>query len=155
MACGVVGVFVFFFFIFYFFGGGMAVVSGEVAGEVVGGVHGVVLFAHGSSRASWRVPFDVMAEAVRVRAPGVRVAVAFLELMEPSLVEVLRGWARSGVVSVRVVPVFFGVGVHVASDLRALVEEVCLEFPELSVVVAEAVGECVAVREAIVNFALG
>ena len=45
----------------------------------------IVLFAHGARDPRWAEPFEAVAARVRAAAPGCRVALAFLELMAPTL----------------------------------------------------------------------
>ena len=115
----------------------------------------IILFAHGSSSPTWREPFDAIAQRVRILAPDARVELAFLEIMSPNVHEVVRQYAEQGIHHIRIVPLFFGVGKHVAEDLRELVEAVRAEFVEIELVIASAVGQREVVREAMAKFAVG
>ena len=115
----------------------------------------IILFAHGSSNPTWREPFDAIAQRVRILAPDARVELAFLEIMSPNVHEVVRDCAEQGIHHIRIVPLFFGVGKHVAEDLRELVEAVRAEFVEIELVIASAVGQSEVVREAMAKFAVG
>ena len=116
--------------------------------------HAIILFAHGSSNPTWREPFDAIAQQVRTLAPDARVELAFLEIMSPNVHEVVRECAQLGVQNIRIVPLFFGVGKHIAEDLRDLVAAVQTEFPEIQIDIAPAVGQSEAVREAMAKFAI-
>ncbi|WGS50677.1 CbiX/SirB N-terminal domain-containing protein [Paraburkholderia sp. D15] len=119
---------------------------------------GIVLFAHGARDVRWREPFDRLAgklQALRAAAGEAGpVVVAFLELMEPGLVEAVRVLASGGCDAVTVVPVFFGQGGHVRKDLPALVEECRGLFPSVSVRCAGAVGEDDGVLDAVAMYCL-
>ena len=115
----------------------------------------IILVALGSSRPTWREPFDAIAQRVRILAPDARVELAFLEIMSPNVHEVVRQYAEQGIHHIRIVPLFFGVGKHVAEDLRELVEAVRAEFVEIELVIASAVGQSEVVREAMAKFAVG
>ena len=115
----------------------------------------IILFAHGSSNPTWREPFDAIADQVRAQAQDAKVELAFLEIMSPNVHEVVRQCAEQGIHHIRIVPLFFGVGKHVAEDLRSLVESVRIEFPEIAIEIAPAVGQSEAVREAMARFAVG
>ena len=114
----------------------------------------IILFAHGSSNPTWREPFDAIAQQVRTLAPDARVELAFLEIMSPNVHEVVRECAQVGIQNIRIVPLFFGVGKHIAEDLRDLVAAVQTEFPEIQIEIAPAVGQSEAVREAMAKFAI-
>ena len=114
----------------------------------------IILFAHGSSNPTWREPFDAIAQRVRILAPDARVELAFLEIMSPNVHEVVRQCAEQGIHHIRIVPLFFGVGKHVAEDLQGLVEAIRAEFVEIAIEIAPAVGQSEMVREAMANYAV-
>lgn len=113
----------------------------------------IILFAHGSSNPTWREPFDTIAQRVRTLAPDARVELAFLEIMSPNVHEVVRDCAQKGIRRIRIVPLFFGVGKHVAEDLQGLVEAIRIEFTQIKIEIAPAVGQSEVVREAMARFA--
>ena len=114
----------------------------------------IILFAHGSSNPTWREPFDAIAQQVRAQAQGARVELAFLEIMSPNVHEVVRQCAEQGIRHIRIVPLFFGVGKHVAEDLQGLVETMRNEFSEIQIEIAPAVGQSEMVREAMAKYAI-
>ena len=114
----------------------------------------IILFAHGSSNPTWREPFDAIAEQVRTLAPDTWVELAFLEIMSPNVHEVVRQCAEQGIHHIRIVPLFFGVGKHVAEDLQGLVEAIRAEFVEIAIEIAPAVGQSEMVREAMAKYAI-
>ena len=114
----------------------------------------IILFAHGSSNPSWREPFDAIVERVSALAPDARVELAFLEIMSPNVNQVVCDCALDGIRHIRIVPLFFGVGKHVAEDLQKLIEAVRVEFAEIEIEIASAVGQSEAVREAMAKFAI-
>ena len=115
----------------------------------------IILFAHGSSNPTWREPFDAIADQVRAQAQDAKVELAFLEIMSPNVHEVVRDCAEQGIHHIRIVPLFFGVGKHVAEDLQGLVEAIRAEFVEIAIEIAPAVGQSEMVREAMARFAVG
>ena len=48
-------------------------------------MHGILLFAHGARDPAWATPFHTIAAHMRQESGGRPVALAFLELMTPSL----------------------------------------------------------------------
>ena len=73
--------------------------------------------------------------------PGERIVLAFLELMQPSLQECAASLYAEGMRSLRVVPVFLGVGGHLKNDLPKLVETIRGKYPDLEIVVEPPIGE--------------
>ena len=109
----------------------------------------LVLFAHGARAASWAQPFQRLQALLRDQLPGTAIELAFLELMEPRLPEVVKQLAAQGCNQISVVPVFFGRGSHVVRDLPLMVEELRVAHPNVHISVAAAVGESPAVLDAI------
>ena len=115
---------------------------------------GVLLFAHGARDPRWAEPFLRIAGHVRAAAPGVPVELAYLELMKPDLLTGVRCLAERGVREVRVVPLFFGSGGHLRSDVPALIRQALDEMPGLSIELAPAAGEDDGVVAAITAYCL-
>lgn len=78
-------------------------------------------------------------------------ALAFLDLMQPSLPECAAALFAEGVRSLKVVPVFFGTGGHLKDDLPRLVAQVRRQHPGLEITVEPPVGERPEVISAIAN----
>ena len=112
----------------------------------------LILFAHGARAASWVEPFERLQKITQEQLPGVRVVLAFLELMTPRLPEVLAQCVADGVTEISIVPVFLGQGGHVKRDLPLLVVEAQAQYPGTIITVAEAVGEQPEVLDAIARY---
>lgn len=112
----------------------------------------VILFGHGARDSRWREPFDRLAALWRAEHPTVLVELAFLEMMQPSLEEAVTTLATSGATKVVVVPVFFGQGGHLRNDFPVLLAVCQDKFPGISLSATPAVGEDLAVLQAIVDF---
>lgn len=115
----------------------------------------LILFAHGARDARWAEPFQRLQQIVQTQAPGLTVALAFLELMSPRLPELAAELVAGGVEDVTIVPVFFGQGGHVLRDLPAIVETLRADYPQTSFKTADAVGEDAKVLQAIATYCLG
>ena len=112
----------------------------------------IILFGHGARDARWREPFDRLATLWREQHAGVPVEVAFLEMMKPSLEEAVSSLVDSGATQITVVPVFFGQGGHLRNDFPVLLDASREKFPQVSLSTTPAVGEDLAVLQAIVDF---
>ena len=119
-----------------------------------GGVHALILFAHGARAASWAAPFERLRDLVQQRTPRIPVSLAFLELMEPRLPARVAELAGQGIDTITVVPVFLGQGGHLLRDLPLLVEQLRLDHPALRIKVAGAVGEDPSVLAAMTEYCL-
>jgi len=102
---------------------------------------GIVLLAHGSRDARWREPVEAVARRVAESAPAALVRCAYLELSQPDLRSAMAELVAAGVASVRVVPLFLGMGKHLREDLPRLLEELRALHPQVPVQLARAVGE--------------
>ena len=101
----------------------------------------LILFGHGARDARWAEPVVRLQTLLRGLMPEMPVELAFLELMTPSLPDIVARLVQDGCDSINVVPVFFGQGGHVLRDLPLIAERLRLEYPALDLQVAKAVGE--------------
>ncbi|MEO6363577.1 MAG: CbiX/SirB N-terminal domain-containing protein [Caldimonas sp.] len=114
----------------------------------------MVLFAHGARDARWAEPFQAVAGRVRAGDPSLRVALAFLEMMQPDLAAAIDGLAAEGAERIDVVPLFLGTGGHLRKDLPPLVAAAQAAHPRLVIRLHAAIGEHPAVAEAMAGAAL-
>ncbi|MBB5445245.1 MULTISPECIES: sirohydrochlorin chelatase [unclassified Paraburkholderia] len=121
-------------------------------------MHGLILFGHGARDARWREPFERLADKLRAaraatgEAPAV--TLAFLELMEPDLPTAVAQLVTQGCDAITVVPVFFGQGGHVRTDLPAIVDHCRAAHPGVEIRCAVAVGEDDSVLDALAQYCL-
>jgi len=102
---------------------------------------GVILFAHGSRDPLWKLPIEAVATRIRERQADAQVACAYLELTTPDLPSVAGHMIASGLQSLRIVPMFLGVGRHAREDLPVLVAQLQAEHPQVQFELQAAVGE--------------
>lgn len=121
---------------------------------MMGEARGIVLFAHGSRDARWREPVEAVARRIAERDPTVQVACAYLELVAPDLPTATARMAASGVRSIRVVPLFLGMGRHVREDLPRLLEQLRAAHPAVAFSLQNAVGEDPRVIDLLAQIAL-
>lgn len=114
----------------------------------------LVLFAHGARDPRWAVPFERLVERARTKRADINVSLAFLELMEPRLPEVVTQLVQEGHKKISVVPVFLGQGGHVLRDLPPLLDELRVTFPDIQIHLSHAVGEDESVQESIADYCL-
>ena len=109
----------------------------------------LVLFAHGSRDPQWAEPFEALREKIAAKKPALRVELAFLELMQPSLPEVVERLAADDCVRVTIAPMFMGRGAHLRRDLMDLVTRMRKEHASIDIVLLPAAGEAEPVLDSI------
>lgn len=114
----------------------------------------IVLFAHGARDPEWAGPVRRLAAIIAGRSPSLRVRVAFLEFMAPSLPDAVEQLAADGVAEIVVVPVFLAQGGHLKRDVPVLVEQAAQRHPQCTFRLVPAVGEDAGVLEAMGDYAL-
>ena len=115
----------------------------------------LILFAHGARDPLWSEPLLRLQQLlVSQVAPEVMVELAFLELMTPTLPELIPQLIQQQVQAVTVVPIFLGQGGHVRRDLPALMTALQLDYPQVAFTLAAAIGESDVVIKAIADVCL-
>ncbi len=115
---------------------------------------GLVLLAHGARDPRWAAPFEAVADAVRAARPGLRVHLAYLDLMPPTLAEACAALVAQGCAQVLVLPMFLGAGGHVRQDLPRLLGALRAAHPRVAFAAAPAIGEQAEVVQAMAGAAL-
>jgi len=115
---------------------------------------GIVLFAHGSRDARWREPVEAVARRVAELDPRAAVRCAYLELATPDLAQAVAELAAGGARTVRVVPLFLGIGRHLREDLPGLMDGLRQAWPGLAFELAPPVGESPALIDLMARLAL-
>lgn len=113
----------------------------------------LVLFAHGARDPEWARPIQAVRSRILAREPGLRVEVAYLEFMSPTLPEVIEQLAVAGTREVVIIPLFMAQSGHTKRDLPALLEQAHRRHPEVAVRLATPIGEAPEVVEAIAAYA--
>ena len=117
--------------------------------------HAIILFAHGARNAEWANPFRQLAIELGGLLHGQRIALAYLELMQPSLPDCVATLHAEGVRNLRVVPVFLGAGGHLKNDLPKIVAGIRETYPDLDISVDPPIGEQSGVISAIARAIAG
>lgn len=100
----------------------------------------LVLIAHGSKDPRWREPFERLYLNLRA-SHGDSVKLAYMEFVEPSLLEIASECVRAGAEGIRVLPLFMAAGAHLATDIPEQVQRVREAHPDVRVEVLPAIGE--------------
>ena len=82
------------------------------------------------------------------------VQLAFLELMSPSVENAVFDLVQQGVRDIRIVPLFFGVGKHIAEDLRNIIDAAQMAHPDVVIQIMPALGQSDWMRQAMAEYAV-
>ena len=114
----------------------------------------IILFAHGARDPSWAEPFHRIAGRLGRTEPGIRVELAYLECMTPSLDSAVDALAAEGVTQITLVPLFLAQGGHLKQDLPRMLEAIRREHPSLRIDLISAIGDAEELTNAIADWAL-
>ncbi len=99
------------------------------------------------------MPFEQIVADFRRACPDQPCRLAFLELMSPSLPQVIDELAALGAGSITVVPLFLAPGGHSRTDLPALLDAARLRWPAVTFTANPTLTESPFMRAAIVDWA--
>ncbi|WP_300451514.1 CbiX/SirB N-terminal domain-containing protein [Accumulibacter sp.] len=114
----------------------------------------LILFAHGARDPEWAEPMRRVSAALGRQAPELRVELAFLEFMRPSLRECAESLLGDGFERIVVLPMFIARGGHLKRDVPLLLDELRRRHPQVTFELAGAVGEAEAIVQAMAGHAL-
>ena len=102
---------------------------------------GVVVFAHGSRDPLWRAPVEAVAQRIAESDAQALVACAYLELCEPDMPSAVSDLVARGATTVRVLPLFFGMGKHAREDLPLIMQDLAQRHPGVALEQLPTAGE--------------
>lgn len=108
----------------------------------------LILFAHGARDPEWASPMRRVRAAVQAQSPGLRVELAFLEFIAPTLRDCAESLLAEGCGRIVVLPMFIAQGGHLKNDVPLLLEELRQLHPQARFELAGAVGEADSVVQA-------
>ena len=114
----------------------------------------LILFVHGARDPRWAVPFERLRDLITARSPDIPVRIAFLEHGTAALSQAAIDDAAAGVLRIKVVPNFFGRGVHLREDFPRHLAAAKARLPEGAFAVTDAAGEADGELDALPTFAL-
>lgn len=108
--------------------------------------HRIILLAHGSSDKRWCQTFENLAEPTLDAISGSRIA--YMELAQPSLEEVIAEGIREGQTAFTILPLFLAAGRHLRKDIPAKIAEL-EQAHEITIHLTRPVGESPLLGQAI------
>lgn len=113
---------------------------------------GLILFGHGARDPQWAQPMRAVASILAQGAPELRIELAFLEFIAPTLAEAVDRLARD-CDRVTVVPMFIAQAGHLKRDVPELIDQARARHPALALELAAPIGESTGVLEAMAAYA--
>jgi sirohydrochlorin cobaltochelatase len=112
-------------------------------------MRGIVLFAHGARDPGWARPFEEIRERLRASRPEYPIALAYLELMAPTLEEAIDSVVGEGALAVTVYPLFMAQGGHLKQDLPRILDAIRARHPHVPIALEPPIGEVPEILDAI------
>ena len=109
----------------------------------------ILLFAHGARDPAWAQPFEAIRARVAASPLQPKVALAYLELMQPALPDAAAALIADGVDVLTVVPLFMAQGGHLKRDLPILLDALRARHPGVRITLTPAIGDVPELIEAI------
>ncbi|MDX2084482.1 MAG: CbiX/SirB N-terminal domain-containing protein [Candidatus Melainabacteria bacterium] len=118
--------------------------------------HHLVLLAHGSRDLRWQEPFENLVRQLQTDLGAHRVSLAYMEMAEPSLEEVITYVAEASptVHECRILPLFMAAGGHLRHDVPQQLERLATRFPHVTLLLLPPIGEHPLAHEAFRTIAL-
>ena len=117
-------------------------------------MRGIVLFAHGARDPDWARPFEAIRDRVRTSRPEYPIALAYLELMSPTLEEAIAALVTDGALAITVFPLFMAQGGHLKQDIPRILDAIRATHPRIPIALESAIGEVPEVLDAIAAWIL-
>jgi sirohydrochlorin cobaltochelatase len=113
----------------------------------------LVLLAHGSRDPRWRKPFEALLQRVADAVGAAQVGLAYMEMAEPTLTEVVVAAREAGYRRFRILPLFMAAGAHLAQDVPFQLELLKISYPDLELTLLPPVGEHPEIQAAMARLA--
>jgi sirohydrochlorin cobaltochelatase len=118
-------------------------------------MHGIVLFAHGARDPEWARPFEAIRDRIRTTRPECPIALAYLEIMAPTLEQAIDALLAEGAAAITVFPLFMAQGGHLKQDLPRILGAIRASRPHVPIALETAVGDVPELLDAIAGWILG
>lgn len=114
----------------------------------------LILFGHGARDPQWAKPLHAIREAVLACQPGMRVDLAFLEYLKPTLGDCVEQLVTDGFRTIRIFPVFIAQGGHLVREVPVMLAALTSRFPGVDLQLLPVAGESPAVIKAMAEAAI-
>jgi len=101
---------------------------------------GVLVVAHGSRIKETENTLIFLLDMVRKKVPDVCIEHAFMEFSDQTLKKAVQSLVGQDVTEIKVVPYFLFTGIHLREDIPNMIAECTAGYPNVKVVMGEALG---------------
>lgn len=101
----------------------------------------LILLAHGSRDPRWQEPFKALTLSLREQLGQQKVALAYMEMAEPGLLDIAEKAIATGVTDFIILPLFMAAGGHVSKDIPLQAERLRQLGNDIKVEVLPPIGE--------------
>lgn len=101
----------------------------------------LILMAHGSRDARWRMPFEVLISSLKEEIGQEKIDLAYMEFCSPSLEQVIESSYKDGVRSIKILPLFMAGGAHLNDDVPKILESIAGTYDSLEITMLRPIGE--------------
>lgn len=113
----------------------------------------LVLVAHGSTDPRWREPFESLCRTLKGELGDEAVALAYMEMAEPTLETVIERSFDRGIRHFSILPLFMASGGHVSTDIPHQATRALDAHPDITLDILPPAGENPRVIDALVHIA--
>lgn len=113
----------------------------------------LVLVAHGSRNQRWGVPLEALTASLQQQVSDCTVQLAYAQFASPGVQDVVSEAVRAGVHKIRLLPLFMTAEGHVDRDIRPMVADLRLAFPDVHVDLLPPVGQHALFEKVLVDIA--
>lgn len=114
----------------------------------------LILFGHGARDPEWAAPLRSIQARMFALDAELRVELAFLEFMQPTLAEQVDALVQDGVAHITVIPMFIAQGGHLKRELPVMLAALRQHHPSLELELSPAIGMADRVLQAMAEQAL-
>ncbi|ART63637.1 sirohydrochlorin chelatase [Kushneria marisflavi] len=100
----------------------------------------LIVLAHGSTDSRWQAPFETLEQRLKARMTT-PVRLAYMELCDPLLENVVAELHADGFNDIDILPLFFAAGRHLREDVPGQLDALRQTHPELSLTLLDPVGQ--------------
>lgn len=100
----------------------------------------LIVLAHGSTDSRWQAPFETLEQRLKARMTT-PVRLAYMELCDPLLENVVAELHTDGFNDIDILPLFFAAGRHLREDVPGQLDTLRQEHPELLLTLLGPVGQ--------------
>jgi len=113
-----------------------------------------VLLARGAPEPDWARPFEAIRDRIRAARPEYPIALAYLEIMTPTLEQAIQALVDEGASAITVFPLILAQGGHLKHDIPRILEAIRSGHPRTPIALETAIGEVPAILDALAAWIL-